>query len=506
MEGLYISELAARLATGDLSATILADYYLERIGAYDQSGPNLNAVLTLNPEAMDEAAALDQEIRTNGPRSRLHGVPVLLKDNIATVGPMATTAGSRALKGAVANRDAHIVMLLKQAGALILGKTNMSEWANFRSSNSSSGWSSLGGQTRNPYSLDRSPGGSSAGSGVAVAADFCTVAVGTETDGSIVSPSSLNGIVGIKPTVGLVSRSGIIPISASQDTAGPMARNVADAAMLLNVLAGSDPEDAASSGADQRREPDYTEFVRNDGLAGARIGVARNYCRINDHVDAIFETALETIAKAGAEVVDPVSLPKVEEISGHERRVLVYEFKDGVNAYLKEYLKDFPIQSLADIIKFNHDHAEQVMPYFGQDILLKSEQSGPLSDETYITARAACRRLGRADGIDKTLADHNLDALVAPSRTLAWPIDWATGDGRRGGSSTVPAIAGYPMISVPMGYAFGMPAGLSFFAGAYAEGRLIQLASGFEHVAQMRRQPSFREEIFTRGLARQATP
>jgi amidase len=492
MEGLYISELSERMKTGDLSASLLVDYYLERIDAYDQSGPSLNSILTLNPNARDDAVALDQEMQDQGARGPLHGIPILLKDNIACQGPMATTAGSLALENAVAKKDAHIVDLLRSAGALILGKSNLSEWANFRSGYSSSGWSSLGGQTFNPYSLDRSPGGSSAGSAVAVAADFCAAAVGTETDGSIVSPASMNGIVGIKPTVGLVSQNGIIPISASQDTAGPMARNIADAAILLGAMI-DDGED-------------YSQFLDPGGLDGARIGVPRAYAQVNDHVNDVFTEALKVMQDAGAEIVDPVDVPSARRIDHLERIVMRYEFKVGIAKYLADFVPDHEIKSLADIIRFNSENRARVMPYFGQDILLAAEASGDINDDVYLEALATCRRLTREQGIDQAMADHNLDALVAPTRGQAWLIDWATGDGRRRGSSTLAAVAGYPSISVPMGAVFGLPVGVSFIAGANAEPRLIQLASGYEHHSQARRAPTFREELFTRGKSRQATP
>jgi len=493
MEGLYISELSERMKSGDLSASLLVDYYLERIEAYDQSGPALNSILTLNPDARADAEALDHEMREQGERGPLHGIPILLKDNIACRGPMATTAGSLALENAVARKDAHIVELLRSAGALILGKTNLSEWANFRSGYSSSGWSSLGGQTLNPYSLDRSPGGSSAGSAVAVAADFCAAAVGTETDGSIVSPASMNGIVGIKPTVGLVSQNGIVPISVSQDTAGPMARNIADAATLLGAMVEGDGED-------------YSRFLDHGGLDGARIGIPRAYAQVNDHVNDIFTNAVKVMQDAGAEIVDPVEVPSARRVAHFERIVMQYEFKAGIVKYLSDFVPDHEIKSLADIIRFNGENRGRVMPYFGQDILLAAEARGELGEDVYLEALAACRRLTREQGIDQAMADHGLDALVAPTRGKAWLIDWATGDGRRGGSSTLAAVAGYPSVTVPMGAVFGLPVGVSFIAGANSESRLIQLASGYEHHSQARHPPTFREELFTRGKSRQATP
>ncbi len=506
MEGLTINELSARILAGELTSETLTDYYLERIDAYDKFGPAVNAVIALNPKAREHAKQLDRDLHLSGAKGPLHGVPILLKDNVATDGELSTTAGSLAMGGVITAKRSHVARRLAEAGALILGKTNLSEWANFRSSHSTSGWSGLGGQTLNPFSLDRSPGGSSSGSGVAVACDFCAAAVGTETDGSIVSPSAANGVVGIKPTVGLVSRAGIVPISASQDTAGPMARSVADAALLLGALAGEDPDDDATLAAGPRRLTDYSQFVDPDGLRGARIGVARDYCGINDRVDDLFENALAAMADAGAEIVEEVALPARHLIGEPERMVLQYEFKDGLNRYLAAYAPVAEVASLNDVIAFNNVFEGHEMPYFGQDIFHQSQSRGPLTEAGYLKAREACQQLSRAKGIDKAMDEHRLDALVAPTRNLPGAIDWAIGDRNSQSSAIVAAVAGYPSISVPMGVAFGLPAGLLIFGRAYSEGKLIQIAAGFEHVVQGRRVPTFRPNIFTRGKARQPVP
>lgn len=475
-----ILDLQSGMTSGALTAVGLVETYLVRIEAIDRSGPRLNAVLELNPDALAIADALDAERREQGPRSPLHGIPILLKGNIATADRMATTAGSLALAGSIAPQDAFIVQRLRQAGALILGKANLSEWANFRSSRSTSGWSSQGGLTRNPYALDRSGCGSSTGSGVAVAADLCVAAIGTETDGSITCPAAVNGIVGLKPTLGLLSRSGVIPIAHSQDMAGPMARSVTDAAILLGALAG-----------DRLPFTDYTQFLHKDGLRGARIGVARQYFGHHPKVDVVMEASLAAIRRLGAEVIDLAAPLPDDEIGVHEIEVLLYEFKAGLDAYLAGLGPDAPVRSMADVIAFNEAHADQVMPYFGQERMLQAQAKGPLTEVAYLTALATSKRLAGAEGIDKALAAQQLDAIVAPTTGPAWLIDLVNGD-HYGGSCTTPAaVAGYPHITVPAGFVFGLPVGISFFAGAWSEPTLLRLAYAFEQATQARRAPQF---------------
>jgi amidase len=469
----------------------LTDFYLGRIDALDRSGPALNAVIELNPDAMAIARALDEERRSQGPRGLLHGIPVLIKDNIDTADQMESTAGSLALAGSRAAHDATVAERLRAAGAVLLGKTNLSEWANFRSTRSSSGWSSRGGQTRNPYLLDRNPCGSSSGSAVAVSANLCAVAVGTETDGSIICPAQTNGIVGIKPTVGLVSRAGITPIAHSQDTAGPMARCVADAAALLEALAGRDARDPAtlSSPRDPAR---YASDLDPHALRGARLGVARNFCGHDARVDLVFEACLGLMRSLGAEIVDPASLATAVLLSEPEYEVLLYEFKSDLNAYLANRGADCPVRSLGDVIAFNNAHADRTMPYFGQEIMLLSEGKGPLTDEAYHRALETCQRLSRAEGIDAVLAQHRLDAIVAPSGGPAWLTDWVLGDRHGGnGSSSPAAVAGYPNITVPAGHVFGLPVGISFIGPAFGELGLIRLAYAFEQGSRVRRTPEF---------------
>ena len=496
-----IQELQARMAAGTLTSRGLVEMYLARIAALDRQGPTLNAVIEINPDAILIAAALDAERGQTGARGPLHGIPILLKDNIDTGDQMQTTAGSLALVGAPAPADAFIVSQLRRAGAVILGKTNLSEWANFRSSYSTSGWSSRGGQTRNPYALDRNPSGSSSGSAVAVAANLCAAAVGTETDGSITSPASVNGIVGLKPTVGLVSRRGVIPIAHSQDTAGPMARSVADAAILLGAMTAADAQDAAMINRDGPVYQDYTPFLDPHGLAGARIGVARNFFGFNEQVDRLLETCLEVLRLQGAEVIDPAPVLTAGQFAENETLVLLTEFKAGLNAYLAQRAaaasmpslaaNTKPIQSLADIIEFNERHAEQVMPFFGHDLMLKAQARGPLTDQAYLQALAANQRLARDEGIDATLRAQRLDAIVAATCTLPWLTDPVNGDHYQGSCTSPAAVAGYPHISVPAGLIAGLPIGLSFFGGAYQEATLIRLAYAFGQATLARRPPQF---------------
>jgi amidase len=486
-----IHDLQTQMAAGALTSRSLVELYLARIAAVDRQGPTLNAVIEINPDAVAIAAALDAERGQTGARSPLHGIPVLLKDNIDTADQMQTTAGSLALLGSPAPRDAFIVSQLRRVGAVILGKTNLSEWANFRSSHSTSGWSSRGGQTRNPYALDRNPSGSSSGSGVAVAANLCAVAVGTETDGSITSPASVNGVVGIKPTVGLASRRGIIPIAHSQDTAGPMARSVADAAILLGALTAEDPEDTATVNRPGPAYQDYAPFLDPQGLVGARIGVARNFFGFNERVDRLLEACLDLLRQQGAEVVDPAPVLTAGQFEASEGEVLLTEFKADLNAYLAQRGATTPVHSLAEIIEFNERYAGQLMPFFGQDLMLQAQAKGSLSDPAYLAAVAANQRLARDEGIDATLRTHRLDAIVAATCTLPWLTDTINGDHYQGSCTSPAAVAGYPHISVPAGLISGLPIGLSFFGGAYQEATLIRLAYAFEQATLARRPPQF---------------
>ena len=491
MEEMTIAQLQDAMETGALTARGLVEMYLERIERIDRQGPALNAVIELNPDAPEIAGALDAERKAGQARGPLHGIPVMLKDNIDTGDRMMTTAGSLALQGSVAPEDAWVAHRLREAGAVLLGKTNLSEWANFRSTHSSSGWSSRGGQTRNPYALDRNPCGSSSGSAVAVAANLCPVSVGTETDGSLICPAQTNSIVTIKPTLGLISRFGIIPIAHSQDTAGPMARTVADAAIVLGALTGVDPRDPATEESRGQSQADYRPFLRPEGLRGARIGVARNFFGFDDRVDRIVEGCIKEMQRMGAVIVDPANVETAADLGKTEFEVLLYEFKADLNRYLARLGPGAPVHSLQEIIAFNKAHRDQVMPYFGQERMLLAEEKGPLTDEAYLKALETNHRLARTEGIDATLRAHELDALVAPSGGPAWLTDWVNGDRPSGGSSGLAAVAGYPNITVPAGYVFGLPVGLSFFGGAYQEHKLIQLAFSFEQATQVRRAPRF---------------
>lgn len=487
-----VAQLQDGLQAGRHTARSLAEAYLARIAAVDRAGPALRSVIETNPDALALADELDRERKGTGPRGPLHGVPVLVKDNIDTADRMATTAGSLALVGARPPRDAALVGRLRAAGALVLGKTNLSEWANARCSYSTSGWSGRGGLTRNPYALDRNPCGSSSGSGVAVAANLCAVAVGTETDGSITAPAAVNGLVGVKPTVGLVSRTGVIPISHSQDTAGPMARTVRDAAVLLGVLAGADPDDPATAAGEGHFDPDYTRHLSADGLKGARIGVARNYFGFHDGVDRVIGKALEVLRHAGATLVDTADLPKADQFGGPEGTVFQYEMKAGVNAYLARLGPAAPVKSLREVIAFNEKHADRELAYFGQDTLVKAEARGSLASYEYQEALARCRRLSRTDGLDAVLDKHKLDAVVAPTMGPACVTDLAAGDRWLGGDlMTVAAVAGYPHVTVPAGFLFGLPLGLSFAGRAWAEPVLLRLAYAFEQATKARRPPTF---------------
>ncbi len=494
-----IAELQARMAAGKLSARELVLKYVARINALDQAGTMVRSVLEVNPDVLAIADALDAERRARGPRGPLHGIPILLKDNIDTADNMLTTAGSLALVGSRPTQDATVAKRLRDAGAILLGKTNLSEWANFRGFHSSSGWSGRGGQGRNPYVLDRNPCGSSSGSAQAVSASFAAAALGTETDGSIVCPSSACGVVGIKPTVGLTSRAGVIPISHSQDTVGPHGRTVADAVAVLGALVGIDPRDPATAESAGKFHSDYTRFLDPNGLRGARIGVVRSLFGFSQEADRLMNAALGIMQYYGAVLVDPVEMPSAEEMSGSnaEFEVLLYEFKADLNAYLASRVPNprYPnapmVRTLADAIAFNEANKHVEMKYFGQEIFLMAEQKGPLTEAAYVKALEAARRMGRQEGIDAVMDKHGLDALVAPTGSPAWPTDLVNGDHFLGGSSSAAAIAGYPLISVPAGFVNGLPVGITFMGRAYSEPTLIKIAYGFEQVSKFRRAPQF---------------
>ncbi|MFI5177425.1 MAG: amidase [Vicinamibacterales bacterium] len=492
LEEATIASLQDRMARGQDTARSLAEKYLARIEAIDRSGPALKSVLQINPDALAIADALDAERRTKGPRGPLHGVPVLLKDNIATADRMQTTAGSLALEGSVPPADAFLVARLREAGAVILGKTNLSEWANFRSTHSSSGWSGRGGLTRNPYALDRNPSGSSSGSGVAISANLAAVAIGTETDGSVVSPSNNNGLVGIKPTIGLVSRTGIVPISHSQDTAGPMARTVADAAMVLAAISGTDAADPATRASDAKRTRDYATSLDAGGLAGARLGVVRQKLMgYSPATDAAIDAAIADLTRLGAVIVDPAKEPTKGTLDDSELTVLLFEFKADLNKYLAWLGPQAPVHSLKDVIAFNDAHRESEMPYFGQELMLRAESQGPLTDRQYLAALERNHRLSQRDGIDLVMTKFHLDALIAPTGGPPWLTDLVNGDYATNGSSTLAAVAGYPHITVPAGQAFGLPIGLSFIGRAWSEPTLIKLAYAYEQGTRRRRPPEF---------------
>jgi amidase len=504
LEEATIAGLQQRMQSGQDTAHSLVVKYLARIEAVDRHGPALHAVIEVNPDALAIADRLDAERKTRGPRGPLHGIPILIKDNIATADGMMTTAGSLALVGSKPPKDAFIVTRLRDAGAVILGKTNLSEWANFRSTHSTSGWSGRGGQTKNPYALDRNPSGSSSGSGAAAAASLAAATVGSETDGSIVSPSNNNGLVGIKPTLGLLSRSGIVPISHSQDTAGPMTRTVADAAALLGAMSGADPDDPATLAAGvQRAAPkgrprsaptDYTQFLDPNGLKGARIGVVRNkYFGSNPAVDRLAEAAIAEMRKQGATIVDPANIPTLGKFDDGEFDVLLYEFKADLNKYLAWLGAASPVHSLKDVIAFNDAHKDQEMAYFGQEIMMMAEKKGPLTSAKYTAALARNHQMARTLGIDATMTKYKLDALVAPTSGPAGLIDLVNGDSSGGGASpsTVTSVAGYPNITVPDGFIRGLPVGLSFFGRAWSEPTLIRIAYAYEQATKHRKPPTF---------------
>ena len=490
LEEATIGELQAAMASGQLTARRLAEMYLERIQTLDKSGPTLNSILEVNPAALEIADALDRERQARGPRGPLHGIPSLLKDNLATADRMQTTAGSLALLGSRPPRDAFVVSKLRDAGAVILGKTNLSEWANFRSTASSSG---RGGQGLNPYVLDRTPCGSSSGSAAAIAANLAAASLGTETDGSILCPASTNGVVGIKPTVGLTSRAGVIPISHSQDTVGPFARTVSDAAFLLGAITGIDQRDPATQASAAKFHTDYTQFLDLDGLRGARIGIPRQvYFGYSAKTDAIVNAAIEKMKNLGAEIIDPADIPTARQISSSESEdtVLLFEFKLDLNAYLAELLES-PVRNLAGIIAFNNAHAEEELKYFGQDRLLQAQDTTSLDDPKYLAALDENHRLSRQEGIDAVMDEYKLDALVMPTGSPAWCIDLVDGDHFLGASSQPAALAGYPAISVPAGYTFELPVGITFMGRSFSEPTLIKLAYAFEQAARARRPPRY---------------
>ena len=492
LDEVTVDQLQAAMESGERTSRSIVQAYLDRIEALDRQGPALHAIIETNPEALEIADALDEERRSQGPRGPLHGIPVAIKDNIDTHDRMTTTAGSLALEGSIPPRDAFIVERLREAGAIVLAKANMSEWAYFRGERASSGWSARGGQCKNPYALDRNPCGSSSGSGAAAAANLAALTIGTETGGSIMCPSSSNGVVGIKPTVGLWSRSGIIPISHSQDTAGPMCRTVRDAVLLLGPLTGVDPRDAATAASEGRSQTDYSGALDPDGLRGARIGVVRSFPGFDPDTLELFEAALRDMEAAGAVLVDPTNLPNAAWNDALPLTLLEYEFKADLNAYLATLGPDAPVKSLAEIIAFNEANADREMPHFGQERMVSSEARGPLTDPEYLEAVATVQRRTREDGIDALMDEHQLDALVAPTRSPAWLTDHIMGDRLDGGSSAGPAaIAGYPDITVPMGFVGGLPVGVSFFGRAWSEPALIRVAYGYEQATMHRAAPSF---------------
>jgi amidase len=492
LEEATVADLQARMASGRTTSHAITQAYVNRIHELDRAGPILRHVIELNPDALAIAAALDGQRKAGHVRGPLHGIPVLVKDNIDTADRMTTTAGSYALAGSIPLQDSTVASKLRAAGAIILGKTNLSEWANFRSSHSSSGWSGRGGQAKNPYVLDRNPCGSSSGSGGAVSANLSTLAVGTETDGSIVCPSSANGVVGIKPTLGLISRAGIIPIAHSQDTAGPMTRTVRDAAILLGVLAGVDPRDTATSATNRPGTIDYTTFLDANGLRGARIGVARaKFFGYSDVTDKLVNDAIDVMKRQGAVIVDPADIATAGKFDDTEFDVLLYEFKADLNAYLASLGPRAPVKSLADIIAYNDAHKDQEMPYFGQEIMIQAQAKGPLTEKKYLDALANDIKLSRTEGIDATMDKYKLDAIVAPTGGPAWTTDLINGDHFSGASSTPAAVAGYPNINVPAGFAHNLPVGVSFFGRAYSEPTLIRLAYAYEQATKHRRPPRF---------------
>lgn len=491
LEEATVNDLQSGMTSGKYTAQSLTQKYLDRIADVDKRGPAINSVIETNPEAPAIAAALDTERKSGRLRGPLHGIPVLIKDNIDTHDRMMTTAGSLALAGSIPLQDSSVAKKLRDAGAVIIGKTNLSEWANFRSSHSSSGWSGRGGQTKNPYVLDRNPCGSSSGTGAAIAANLAAIGVGTETDGSVVCPSNANSLVGIKPTLGLISRAGIVPIAHSQDTAGPMCRTVTDAAILLGALTGVDSRDPATNAARGKSFADYTKSLDVNGLKGARIGVHRKAFGFSDAVDKLMKDSIDIIKARGATIIDPADIPTQGKFDDSELEVLLYEFKADLNAYLASLGPRAPVTSLKEIIDFNDRHRDKEMPYFGQDLLIKAQGKGPLTEKAYRAALAKNQRLSRGQGIDFVMIKNKLDALIAPTGGPPWPTDWVNGDHFTGGYSSASAVAGYPHITVPAGYVFGLPVGISFFGRAWSEPTLIKFAYAFEQATRVRRPPEF---------------
>ncbi len=501
LEETSIAQLQEAMSSGRLGARQIAEMYLARIEEVDspRGSVGLNAMMELNPDAIAIADQRDRERKEGFLRGPLHGIPIIIKDNIDTADRMRTSAGSLALAESIAKEDAYIVRRMREAGAVLLGKTNLSEWANFRSTRSTSGWSARGGQTHNPYVLTRNPCGSSAGTGAAVAASLAAAGIGTETDGSVVCPSTSNGLVGLKPTLGLVSRSGIIPIAHSQDTAGTMTRTVSDAAILLSAITGIDARDPLTLASRTRRQHDYTKFLDANGLEGARIGVARQFFGFNPHVDQVMNDAIEVIRGLGATVIDPANLETHGQFNASEYEVLLYEFKADLNAYLAGIDSKIPHRTLADLIRFNEENKDREMPFFGQEIFLMAEEKGPLTDRSYRDALAKNLRLTRKEGIDATLAKHGVDALISPTGSPAWPTDLINGDHFTGGYSSASAVSGYPHITVPAGLVHELPVGLSFFAGAWSEPNLIRYAYAFEQATMARKAPRFIQGTVGRG-------
>ena len=491
LEEVSITDLHAGMVSGRWTSEEIIGMYLDRIQEIDRQGPTLRSIIEANPDALEIARELDRERQAGRVRGCLHGIPVLLKDNIATHDRTTTTAGSLALEGSIPSEDSGVARKLREAGAVLLGKTNLSEWANYRSSRSSSGWSARGGQCRNPYALDRNPCGSSSGSGAAASASLCAGAVGTETNGSIVCPANANGVVGIKPTVGLVSRSLIIPISHTQDTAGPMARTVRDAALMLGCMTGVDPADPATVAAAPHALTDYTPFLDHQGLRGARIGVATQYARGHERVEVLFQEALEVVRGAGATVVEVPAVEAWRQMGRHSSTVMRYEFKAGLNAYLAALGPDAPVKSLEEVIAFNEANADREMPYFQQEIFLACQEMGPLSEPGYAEALVEAMRLSRDEGIDAVMEEHSLDAIVAPTGNPAWTTDLVNGDRFLMGSSSPAAVSGYPNITVPMGFFLDLPVNISFWGRAWSEPELLRIAFAYEQLTRHRKKPRF---------------
>ncbi len=495
LEEATIPLLQAAMRLGHESAESLTRKYLQRIDELDDKGPKLNAIIELNPDALATARELDRERKQKGVRGLLHGIPVLLKDNIDTHDKMITTAGSLALMGSHPLQDAMVARKLREAGAVILGKTNLSEWANFRGNRSTSGWSGRGGLTRNPYVLDRDPSGSSSGSAVAVAANLCSFAIGTETDGSIVSPAAHCGVVGLKPTLGLISRAGIVPISHSQDTAGPMGRTVTDVAIALGALIGEDARDETTRASNGHTHRDYAQFLDANGLRGARIGVARKFFSKSSRANEVFEVALDTLRRAGAELIDPADLPTHGKFGSAEHEVLLYEFKADLNAYLASLGPNAPVHSLEEVIAFNERNAGKELVFFGHETMIESQKKGPLTESKYLDELEKAKRLAGKEGIDAVMSEHRLDAIVAPTAGPACRVDFVYGDRGEGGSSSPAAVAGYPNITVPAGFVYGLPIGISFFGRAWSEPVLLKLAFAFEQLTRVRKPPTYRASV-----------